>query len=205
MERVPLGHLALVMRHSRISGFFPLLQQGVWVICRVGVPLEDLLVNQWGIAADYVTGRITTMFLNSRAVDDIKTSAVSGGSTVALSGAMPGLVGATMRAGGFYAAMRGAMTFREDDAGRSSGIDRVRVKLFNLLLKELGPGFLARGFIMTAGELAAFLEAGEFLAEDALLAATLDNRPLPHGELAAALALLGEQELLLTVDFEETS
>jgi hypothetical protein len=205
MERTPLANLAMVMRHNRLSGFFPLLQQGVWVSCRVEVPLADLLVNQWGIAADYVTGRITTMFLNSRAVDSIKTSVVSGGSTVALSGAMPGLVGATMRAGGFYAAMRGAMTFRADDSGRSSGIDRVKVKLFNLLLQELGPGFLARGFIMTAGELAAFLEGGEFLAEAALLAATLDTRPLPPGELAAALAGLGGEELLLTVDFEETS
>jgi hypothetical protein len=143
------------------------------------------------------------MFLNSRAVDAIKTSVVSGGSTVALSGAMPGLVGATMRAGGFYAAMRGAITFREDDSGRSSGIDRVRVKLFNLLLNELGPGFLAREFIMTAGELAVFLEAGEFLTDDSILASTLDNSPLPPGELAAALAELGEKELLLTVDFEE--
>lgn len=201
MAGIPARHAALRLRGGKLSAFFPLLQQGVWVSCRVGVPLADLLVNQWGIAADYVAGRITTMFLNSRAVDDIKTAVVSGGSTVALSGAMPGLVGATMRVGGFYAAMRGAMTFREDDAGSSSGIDRVRVKLFNLLLHELGPGFLARGFIMTAAELAAFLEAEEFLAEAALL----DNRPLPPGELAAALIKLGGEELLLTVDFEEMS
>ena len=205
MASIPARHAAIRLRGGKLSAFFPLLQQGVWVVCRVGVPLEDLLVNQWGIAADYVAGRITTMFLNSRAVDSIKTSVVSGGSTVALSGAMPGLVGATMRAGGFYAAMRGAMTFREDGSGRSSGIDRVRVKLFNLLLNELGPGFLARGFIMTAGELAAFLETGEFLTDGSLLAATVDKKLLTRGELAAALAELGGKELLLTVDFEEMS
>lgn len=201
MERMPLARLAMIMRSDRLSGFFPLLQEGVWVVCRVGVTLEDLLANQWGIGADYVAGRITTMFLNSRAVDDIAASVVHGGSVVALSGAMPGLVGATMRRGGFYAAMRGAMTFREEIPGGEHGIGRVKVKLFNLLLKELGPGFLARGMIMTGAELSAFLLAGEFVAEDFIAPMTLDSSPLAAGELAAALAAVGEEELLLTVDF----
>jgi len=204
MERLPLARVAMVLRNDRMSAFFPLLQEGVWVVCRVGATLEDLLVDQWGMDADYVAGRITTMFVNSRAVDDIAASVVHGGSVVALSGAMPGLVGATMRRGGFYSAMRGAMTFREDDLGRGSGIDRIKIKLFNLLLKELGPGFLARGMIMTGAELSAFLAAGEFSAEDFIAPPTLDNGPLAAGELAAALALLGGEELLLTVDFEDT-
>jgi len=204
MERLPLASMAMVLRSDRMSAFFPLLQEGVWVVCRVGATLENLLVDQWGIETDYVAGRITTMFLNSRAVDDIASSVVHGGSVIALSGAMPGLVGATMRCGGFYAAMRGAMTFRQDDLGRGSGIDRVRVKLFNLLLKELGPGFLARGIVVTATELSAFLVVGEFSAEDFIASPTIDNRQLAAGELAAALALLGGKELLLTVDFEDT-
>jgi hypothetical protein len=204
MERMPLARLAIILRSDRLSGFFPLLQEGVWVVCRVGATLENLLVDQWGIETDYVAGRITTMFLNSRAVDDIAASVVHGGAVVALSGAMPGLVGATMRRGGFYAAMRGAMTFREDDQGRENGIDRVRVKLFNLLLKELGPCFLARGIVMKASELSAFLLAGGFPAGDFIAPPTLDNRPLLAGELAAALALLGEEELLFTIGFEDT-
>src|SRR6185369_7098417 len=182
MVRMPFARVAMVLRNGRMSGFFPLLEQGVRVACRVGVTLEDLLVNQWGIEADYVAQRITTMFLNSRAVDDIARSVVHGGSVVALSGAMPGLVGATMRRGGFYAAMRGAMTFREEIFGGEQGGGRVRVKLFNLLLKELGRGFLARGMIMTGAELSAFLMAGEFVAKDFIAPLTLDSRPLAHGD-----------------------
>lgn len=202
MERIPARRVQLTLRGERLSAFFPLLQQGVRVACRAGVTLEDLLVNQWGIGAEYVAQRITTLFLNSRAVDDIATSLVHGGSVVALSGAMPGLVGATMRRGGFYAAMRGAMTFREDNADRGSGIDWVRVKLFNLLLKELGPGFLARGIIMTAAELSIFLSRGEFLPEDFSAPPILNGRTVAPAGLVAALDQLDGEELLLTVEFE---
>ena len=180
------------------------IANGTWVKAIDPTPEEVQQLIAWGIDADYVSGRITTMFLNSRAVDDIASSVVHDGAVVALSGAMPGLVGATMRRGGFYAAMRGAMTYREDGGAGGSDLAWVRVKLFNLLIRELGPGFLARGTIMSATELSAFLVAGEYSAGDFIAPLTLDNRPLAYGELAATLAALGEEELLLTVDFEDT-
>lgn len=204
MQQLPLARVALILRNDRLAAFFPLLQQEVRVVCRVGVTLENLLVKQWGIEADYVTRRITTIFLNSRAIDDVAATEVHGGAVIALSGAMPGLVGATMRRGGFYAAMRGAMTYRDETSGGEHGIDRVRVKLFNLLLKELGPGFIARGIIMTGAELSAFIAANEILPEHFTKSPRLDGRPLAAAELSAALAALGDEELLLTVDFEDT-
>jgi len=201
MVGIPPDRLAMTLRSDRLCAFFPLLQSGVWVPCRVGVTLEDLLVGQWGIDAGYVAGRITTLFVNSRAVDSVATTRVPGGAVVALSGAMPGLVGATMRRGGFYAAMRGAMTCREDGAGGESDIARVRVKLFNLLLGELGPGFLARGIVLTASELYALIR-GEFSTKDFTTSPSLDNGALTPGELVRELELLGSEELLLTVEFE---
>jgi len=202
MALIPARRVAMVLRSDRLAGFFPLLQQGVRVVCRAGVTLEELLVDQWGIEADYVARRITTLFVNSRAVDNVATTVVHGGAVVALSGAMPGLVGATMRRGGFYAAMRGAMTYREDAANPGSVVEWVRVKLFNLLLRELGPGFLARGIIMTAAELSDFIANGEFSPQEFITPPVLDARVLSLDELADELALPGGGELLLTVEFE---
>lgn len=138
------------------KSFSLMLQQGVEVEVETGCSVKQLLTEQFGISADYIAGRITTLFLNSRAVDDAATAMVHDGAVLALSGAMPGLVGATMRSGGFYAAMRGAMTYRNDDEVPAAKRGRIRLKLFNLLLEELGPRVLGRGIILSAEGLQSF-------------------------------------------------
>ncbi|MFH1029461.1 MAG: hypothetical protein V1791_15790 [Pseudomonadota bacterium] len=158
---------------DRVNIFFPLLQQGVGVKCRVGCSLDRLLSEEWQLSPDYVAQRITTIFVDGRAVDDVTRAIVRAGSVIALSGAMPGLVGATMRRGGYYAALRGAITHRETYADSVDRIATVRVKLFNLLLPEIGPQFLRRGVLLNASEAATFFNAqGEEFwgaCEDALL------------------------------------
>lgn len=202
MGAVPTDRLVMTLRSGGLGAFYPLLQQGVLVPCRVGATLEDLLVSQWGIDAGYVAGRITTLFVNSRAVDNVATTVVPGGGVVALSGAMPGLVGATLRRGGFYAAMRGAMTCREDTAAGEGGLGRVRVKLFNLLLEELGPGFLARGVVITAAELSDLVAEAGFSGGDFTAPPLLNGNRVSVEELLAAMISMGREELLLTARFE---
>jgi hypothetical protein len=158
MTETPHDTLALTVAPPLISEFFPLFQQGVRVPCRTECTLGDLLSGQWGINPDYVKDRITTIFLNHRAIDSIATTRVEGGSTLALSGAMPGLVGATMRCGGHLAAMRGAMTHQQEETPKAGNGTWIRLKLFNLLLPELGPGFLERGILMDGNELQHFLQ-----------------------------------------------
>lgn len=204
MAGIPAQYVAMALKREGLSPFLPLLQSGVRVICRPGVTLEELLVGQWGIEAEYVSRRITTLFLNSRAVDSVAASVVQGGATVALSGAMPGLVGATMRAGGFYAAMRGAMTYRDDGVNLGSDVAWVKVKLFNLLLSELGPGFLSRGIILTGAELAALITSGELPPEVFSALPSLNGRTLSTDALAAKVAPLGAEDLLLSVQFEDS-
>lgn len=156
----PTRSLALFLQpwgEETFHPFFLRLQQGFGVRARVGCSIQELLCEQFGLDATYLKQRITTIFLNGKAIDDLETSRVHDGATLALSAAMPGLVGATMRRGGFYAAMRGAMTYNEaaQEAEEKFGI--VRIKLFNLLLAELGPGFLRQGMVLPADELAALL------------------------------------------------
>lgn len=153
-----MKNLALTMIPDQLPTFFPLLQKGVTVPANVGCTLKSLLCDQFAIPTDYVTERITTIFLDNRPVDDLDRTIIQDGSRLTLSAAMPGLVGATMRRGGYYAALRQGIS-HVSDAGAAAGEGgMVRLKLFNLLLAELGPLVLARGLILEQEELAELLQ-----------------------------------------------
>ena len=166
-ERLPLvcESVALRVGGDQLSTFFPLLQRGVTMQATVGCSLQELLCQQLGIPADYVAGRITTIFLNNSPVDDLEAK-VEEGARIALSAAMPGLVGAVMRRSGFYAALRQGITHAENSGMTKEGSGTVRMKLFNLLLPEIGPLFLAHGVLMQKEELEGLL--GELSASSRL-------------------------------------
>jgi hypothetical protein len=152
-----LEAVAVSLAVNQLPTFFPLLQKGVSVPATVGCSLRSLLCDQFAIPADYVTSRITTIFLDNSPVDDLDRTIIQAGSRVTLSAAMPGLVGATMRRGGFYAALRQGISHCTERGTSSVERGTVRLKLFNLLLAELGPLVLARGLILEQDELAALL------------------------------------------------
>ncbi|HXE95085.1 MAG TPA: hypothetical protein VN642_01665 [Dongiaceae bacterium] len=151
--------LVLHLEPDNLKIFFPLLQKGVTVPAVVGCSLKSLLCDQFAIPADYVTDRITTLFLDNRPVDDLDRTHVQDGSRVTLSAAMPGLVGATMRRGGFYAALREGISHSAENRTAAGECGTVRLKLFNLLLTELGPLVLARGIILEQVELNNLLQS----------------------------------------------
>jgi hypothetical protein len=144
--------VALTLAADELSGFFPLLQRGVTVPALVGRTLKEFLCEELHIPADYVTGRITTIFLDNSPVDDLGC-AIRQGARLTLSAAMPGLVGATMRRSGFYAALRQGITHAETAGRLKVESGSLRLKLFNLLLPELAPLVLARGVRLEPGEL----------------------------------------------------
>jgi len=148
-----LEAVSLQLKMNQLSAFFPLFQQGVTVPATVSCTLKNLLCDQLAIPSDYVTNRITTIFLDNCPVDDLDRTIILDGSRVTLSAAMPGLVGATMRRGGFYAALRQGISHVTESgtSGKESGT--VRLKLFNLLLAELAPLVLARGILLDQDEL----------------------------------------------------
>jgi hypothetical protein len=107
----------------------------------------------------YLTDRINTIFLDGKPVDNVNTAIVNDGSTLALSAAMPGLVGATFRKAGCLASFRGSITYREESA--DEGVlnnGHMTLKLFNLLLREMGPQVLERGLWMNGDDLIRLLE-----------------------------------------------
>ncbi len=189
---------------EQLSSFFPLLQQGFNVRARVGCGIRELLCSQFGIDPDYLKQRITTIFLNGRPVDDSEASRVADGATLALSAAMPGLVGATMRRGGYYAAMRGAITHHESADGAEEKYGNIRIKLFNLLMAELGPGFLRQGIIVPPVVLVDFLAAQAPDFWEGWREILLNGKPVAPGILnSRAWLAQGEEAIELSVTFEE--
>lgn len=118
----------------------PILQAGVGVRARSRQNLRRFLTDDLGIDPVYVEERLQTVFLDGSPVDDFDAAVVQPGCTLALSGAMPGLVGATMRRGGYYARMREGIAYDgEDDGAGETDAETpvVFVKLFNRVLGEL--------------------------------------------------------------------
>jgi len=121
-----------------LQAFRTLLQRGVGVPQATCVGVREFLQVTLGIEADYVEERLQTVFLDGRPVDDLDRTLVGPGAALALSGAMPGLAGATMRRGGYYARMREGIT-HSGAAGEEGkgGAGIVIVKLFNRPLADL--------------------------------------------------------------------
>ena len=153
MESISPTHISIALERERLGDFFPIMQRGFFVTAWLPCTAGNLLHEQFGIDSAYIAERITTIFIDGKAIDDPDEALVSDRSTIALSAAMPGVVGASMRRGSFYAAMRDAVTYTEREIPSESFAGVVRIKIFNLLLTELGPGFLKRGIIMTPSDL----------------------------------------------------
>ena len=129
--------------HRRLA---PLFSGGVGVDVESGCTVRVTLTDQLDIAPDYVEGRLQTIFLNGHPVDDIDAARVVDGDVLALSAAMPGLVGATMRRGGRYAVLRQDISHKaEADCSLDAGPMCLRLKLFNLIAAELAPAMFHRG------------------------------------------------------------
>lgn len=139
--------------------FNALLQKGVRVRCLANQNLMEMLKEDFHLEDDYISQRIQTITLDGRPVDDPGCVIVLNGATLAISGAMPGLVGATLRKGGFYAAMRGTISYCASDMEiPKPQAGMITVKLFNLILKDLAAAFLSRGIGMAGMELVPLLD-----------------------------------------------
>ena len=112
---------------------------------RVGIDLKTFVCQELGVYEEYFEERIQTIFLDSKPVDDVAKAFVHDGSVLALSGAQSGLVEATFRKDGQYRWMRRTISHAGDDRADQTKEGWVAVKLFNMVLNELGPGFLERG------------------------------------------------------------
>jgi hypothetical protein len=154
---LPTQDLSLFVKSKLIPFFFQLLGQGFLVNVPANCSIRDLIIDCLGIPNDYLEERIQTLFLNGSVVDDLNSCNIKEGSTLALSGAMPGLAGAVLRRGGFYASFRRTITHNDSPSRIDKDNHWIVLKLFNMIVKELGPGFLEKGIWMEGEKLQKFL------------------------------------------------
>jgi hypothetical protein len=153
----PSLHLTVIVSEKFIPIFLGFVRSGFAADVTIGCSLQDLLSNQLGVDAKYLQDRVQTIFLNNSPVDDIAGTTVDDGATISLSAAMPGLNGAVMRKGGVLASLRQSITHHQDDECRAPQQGKIMLKLFNLIAKEIGPDFLARGILVKGRALAEVL------------------------------------------------
>jgi len=150
--------LSLCVEEHVLARILPILQKGFMLRSQVGCSLNEFLCVQQKISSCYITERISTIFLDGKPVDDIDMTAIQDGSTIALSGAMPGLVGAVMRRGSFYASFRDSITYKKGPDTHTQENCMVNLKFFNIVMKELGPDFLKKGIFLKSSDLTDFLK-----------------------------------------------
>jgi len=182
--------LVVEVGKDQIPRFLNLLVPEFVVETRVGNNLKVLVCGKFGVNDTYFEERIQTIFLNSKPVDDVNTAIVHDGDVLALSAAMPGLVGATFRKGGTYSWMRGSISHLDNSDVTAGKIGRVTVKLFNMILKELGPFFLEAGVWLKGETIQAF-----FTDRASSLAGTIQSVFLNGREVAP--------NAILTIEWQE--
>jgi len=189
--------LAFIVDGPLVALFFLLLQQGVKIRRHVGCSVDVFLRQEIGASTETIE-KIQSIMLDGKPVDDIGSSLVHDGSTLALSAAMPGLVGATLRRGGAYSSFRSAITYHETEKGCAPGEGWVNVKIFNLLMAELGPDLLRTGVLLPSSDLFGFLmERIEEFRHGC--SATLNGKPIDIGKLEGSTVLAGNDQVFLTV------
>jgi hypothetical protein len=187
------GHDALavdlVVTEADLWRFFSLLRRGMLVSAPLPASLQGLLQETLEIPEAYVNDRIQTIFLNGRAVDDIRAAMVTDGDVVTLSAAMPGLVGATLRKGGQLTNLRSSISNHPLSAGVQAILPGVMmVKLFNLVCAELGPAFLNRGVVLPGGRFQEFLTDTWAELAPACLGVRIDQKNAAPEALPGAVA-----------------
>ena len=180
---IPAVTLSLVVKNEMVPIFFQLLGHGFSLTVQTGCSVKELLCRQLGIPEDYLNERIKTVFLNSRVVDELSLAIVNEGSALALSGAMPGLVGAILRSGGFYASMRSQISYNQNKPSSVPRAGKITLKLLNLIVKELGPAFLEQGIWFNGGKLQEFIKHHREELKAGGAASELDGQPVEINNL----------------------
>lgn len=180
--------LTLTVQPFLVSRFFRILQRGFTLRTRLGRSVAEVLCSELALSEEFLDTKVQTLFLNGKAIDDPHTAMVSDGAVIALSSAMPGLVGATLRRGSTYAAMRSQITYDRTESSLSRAEGTITIKLYNLLLDELGKTVLENGITIGRDLLADFLKDREEDFRTGCLSAVFDGAPVEPARVAHILS-----------------
>lgn len=182
-EKCSAPELLLSVGADYVPMFFQFLQRGTILRAEVGCSVRSFLYDQLQLSPEFVEDHIKTIFLDGKPVDDIDAATVKDGCTLALSSAMPGLVGATMRRGGYYASLRSQISHGSETGDTLVEEGSVTLKFFNLVASDLGPSFLEKGICVNKEDLADFFRSRLPDLEIKGMEAELDGKVLDRATL----------------------
>jgi hypothetical protein len=195
----------ITFKTLRIKPFMPLLQTGFHLpIPPAHRSVQTFLCEACGLDPSVVQERIQTLFLNGNPVDDREAATLRHGDTLALSAAMPGLVGATMRSGGVLACFRNTLSHRVRDTAAMDQAGLLKIKLFNLLIREMGPWFLSRGIWVSGPDMQQTLAGLSDADWRNCREAVLDQHPMDPDLLRQMQWAQDTAEVSLRVFFEDS-
>jgi hypothetical protein len=175
--------LEIALEPQLLNFFLPIFQQGILIRGVLGCSIRSFLHTYAGLADTYIDQRIQTFFLNHKPVDNIDTTLVRDQDTLALSTAMPGLLGAILRKGSYYAEMRRSISQQEQQQSTGAHEGTVRLRLFNFLIKEIGPNLLKQGVWVAESDLRPCLENWAAAALQEAPEIRVDDEPRKMEEL----------------------
>lgn len=193
--------LTLIVEAPALPLFTPMLMEGVELEAELGCSVRAFLRDQVGLDGAYVNERIQTVFLDGKPVDRLDDTVVRDGSVLALSAALPGLLGATLRKDGVYASLRRGITHVEPGGACDTGRGLVTIKVFNVLLRELAPVIFQLGVHVDWKRLETRIKKGKDRLIEAVCAAEIDGRPVSPEE-AASPAWHPESRVLFSVSID---
>lgn len=154
----PVVELQIPVPAAELPTFLQLLQRGVIIEGTIGRSIRSFLYDRLQLSPDFVDDCIQTIFLDGRPVDDLDATYIADGCTLALSSAMPGLVGATMRRGGYYASLRAQISCKPEAAEGSVPVrGAITLKLFNFVAARLGRALFQDGVFLTKRDIESLL------------------------------------------------
>jgi hypothetical protein len=156
MSEGTIGELLFFMSPAVLPWFNELLQRGFYVTNSVGITIQEFLTRQIGLSKEYIGQKLSTILLDGKIVGDIGSAIIKRGSVLALSSAMPGLVGATLSS---YQSICEPIPSRAIHSPGSADNGIFCIKLFNLPMLELGPSFLRRGILLRPAAMVEFLKS----------------------------------------------
>lgn len=137
-------HITLQVAENDRAFFATLLQSGAEYPAIQGQSLGDFISSLPEFTWNYLENSVQTIFLDGMPADDIKLKCFTKPRhTLALSAAMPGLVGAILKRNSLHVSLR---TTTVDDSVADIGAPSiVRLKIFNSIAQERGPRLLLEG------------------------------------------------------------
>ncbi len=181
------------------QSFTEILQKGFVIDVNSGASVGEVVRNYLGIEREYLDHRVNTIFLNGRAVDDVEYARVGHDAILSLSASMPGFVGAALRKGGFYSAMRAEITHSRDNVSFLGQNARITVRLYNIIAREIGPRLLRSGIRFSLTHLLDFFMARSESFWNACKAVAVNEQEVHPERLKLILERETVRDTLVTV------